>query len=244
MTRLAPRLSKPTIDDISDVRRQIDAIDSQLADLIAQRCGLSGRVAAAKRAAGDQAFGWRPAREVEILRTVMRAQASLNPELAFRIWRALMSANLVAQGGLAIVTVAQAQEAAKAAFSVGTRPSVFASALQALDAVVQNPNAIAVLPWPTDDDWWVAMMAPAYSNLFVCAASPLCGGDAEALLIATQPVTQAGDDISLIAGPIGAIEGGVLAQSGDLELVAIGEFMAPGTPLPDGCRLIGGFALA
>jgi chorismate mutase len=244
MTSHASRLSDPTIDDIADVRSHIDIIDSQLANLIVQRCGLSGRVAAAKRADGDQAFGWRPAREIEILRTVMRTQASLNPELAFRIWRALMSANLVAQGGLAIVTVPGALAAATAAFSVGTSPNVFANASQALDAVAQNPHTIAVLPWPSDDDWWVAMMAPAYSDLFVCAATPLCGGDAEALLITTQSPEEAGDDISLIAGPIGATQGGLLAQSGDLELVAIGEFMAQGTPLPDGCRLIGSFALA
>lgn len=230
--------------DISGVRTQIDAIDAQIGDLIAQRCGLSASVAKAKRASGDHTFGWRPAREVEILRTVMREQASLNPELAFCIWRALISANLAAQGNLSIITVGDVKVQAKAAFSVGVTPEVLADPRAVLRALVKNDYAIGVLPWPTSQDWWVTMMEPEFKALYVCAASPMAGGDPDVMLIAAHGLQAAGEDITLIAGPIGAVEGGSIAQFGDLELVACGEFISPDTLLPRGCRLIGSFALA
>jgi chorismate mutase len=209
-----------------------------------QRCGLSASVSAAKHAQGDETFGWRPAREVEILRTVLRDQASLNPELAFSIWRALISANLAAQGDLRIFTTQQVVASAKAAFSVGTIPKVVPTTIDVLRAIASDDHAIGIVPWPTDQDWWLAMMEPQFASIYVCAASPLCGSDVEVLLVAARVPEAAGDDISLIAGPVGVVEGGVLAQANGFELVACGEFMTPDTPLPTRCRLIGSFALA
>jgi chorismate mutase / prephenate dehydratase len=229
--------------NIADVRHQIDGIDAALAELIVRRCGLSAAVSAAKRGAGDVAFGWRPAREIEILRTLLRDQASLDPELAFCVWRALMSANLASQGALHVFALAGSIEAARAAFSVGTVAKAVPSALELLEAVANNDHAIGVLPWPEGQDWWVTMMAPAFAALYVCAASPICGGAPEVMLIAAKSPEPAGDDISLVAGPIGAKEGGVLARSGDLELVACGEFIDAETTLPEGCRLIGCFGV-
>jgi chorismate mutase / prephenate dehydratase len=229
--------------NIADVRGQIDGIDTALAELIVRRCGLSAAVSAAKRGAGDKAFGWRPAREIEILRTLLRDQASLDPELAFCVWRALMSANLAAQGALKIVALDETASAARVAFSVGTSPEIAGNVAGLLTRVADDDHAIGVLPWPEQHDWWVAMMAPQFEALHVCAASPICGRDPEVLMVAARPSEPAGDDISLVAGPIGAMEGGVLTTRGDLELVACGEFIAFGEALPVGCRLIGSFAV-
>lgn len=239
-----PILAPATSLDISNVRSQIDAIDAQLAALIVRRCGLSASVASAKRAAGDSAFGWRPAREIEILRTLMREQASLDPQLAFSVWRALISANLAAQGDLAIFTIAQTQSQAKAAFSVGSTPTLLPNTTAVLKSVLQDDHAIGVLPWPDAHDWWVTMMAGQFSSLHVCAASPFAGEAPQVLLVAARVPEEAGDDISLVAGPAGAIEGGIIAQSEGLVLVACGEFISPDAPLPAGCRLIGTFAVA
>jgi chorismate mutase / prephenate dehydratase len=230
--------------DIVNVRHQIDVIDAQLADLIVRRCGLSASVAAAKRASGDHAFGWRPAREVEILRTVLHQRASLNPELAFSIWRALISANLAAQGDLTVFAVAETTPQASQAFSVGIKPTTLSCTHDVLHALVQDDHAIGVLPWPSSSDWWVSLMAPEFSSLYVCAASPLVGDSPDVMLVCARSPDEAGEDIALVAGPIGAIEGGSIAQFGELELVACGEFILPETPLPAGCRLIGNFALA
>jgi hypothetical protein len=79
--------------------------------------------------------------------------------------------------------------------------------------------------------------------VYVCAASPMAGREPEVMLVSARVPEEAGEDISLIAGPTGAYEGGVVAQSGGFELVACGEFIALDTSLPKGCRLIGSFAL-
>jgi chorismate mutase len=238
------KLAPETSVDISNVRGQIDAIDAQLAALIVHRCGLSASVASAKRAVGDSAFGWRPAREVEILRTLMREQASLDPQLAFSIWRALISANLAAQGDLTIFATADTQSQALAAFNVGSAANILTDTTEILTAIVNDDHAIGVLPWPSTNDWWVLMMDTRFSSLHVCAASPLVGEGPQVLLIAARPPEEAGEDISLIAGPIGAMEGGIIAQSQGLALVACGEFISPNAALPAGCRLIGTFAVA
>jgi chorismate mutase len=229
---------------ITDVRNQIDSIDADIAALVVRRCGLSASVAAAKQAGGDHAFGWRPAREVEILRSLFSQQASLDPELAFTIWRALISANLANQGNLTIFTLSEAETCAKATFSVGTQPEVLANASDLFDAIACDDHAIGVLPWPDASNWWVTMMEPQFASLYVCAASPLAGKSPQALLIAARAPEAAGEDIALIGGPCGAIDGGIIAQVNGLALVACGEFISPDTPLPQGCRLIGNFALA
>jgi chorismate mutase len=230
--------------NINDVRSQIDGIDAQIAGLIVQRCDLSAAVARAKQLSGNTAFGWRPAREVEILRTLMRDQASLYPELAFCVWRALISANLTAQGNLTILTLVQSAVCAKEAFSVGVSPKLLATASDILEALLLDDDTIGVLPWPSDNQWWVTMMEPRFASLHVCAVSPNQGNRAEVMLVARRLPEAAGDDISLVAGPIGSIEGGIIAQCDGLELVAIGEYLDDSLTLPDGCRLIGSFALA
>lgn len=230
--------------NIADVRTHIDAIDAQIGALIVQRCDLSAAVAAAKRGAGDTAFGWRPAREIDILRTLLRDQASLNPELAFCVWRALISANLAAQGALNVHCTSDTQAAALAAFSVGTSPWLESTVREVLEKVTKDDHAIGVLPWPDSADWWVTLMEPHFAALHVCAASPIAGAGPQVMLAAARAPEAAGDDISLIAGPKGAVEGGVIAQMGNLTLTSVGEFVALGTPLPPGCRLIGCFALA
>lgn len=230
--------------NIDDVRRDIDAIDAQLASLIVRRCNLSAAVAHAKRAGGDTAFGWRPAREVEIARNVVRDQANLDPELAFAIWRALISANLAAQGALTIFTLDQVSHFAKSAFCVGTMTVVLPEATDVLDAIAKDDHAIGVLPWPNQNNWWVEMMEPKYAGLHVCAASPMMGSQPEVMFVAARSPEAAGEDISLIAGPLGAFEGGVMAECDGMALVAVGEFIAKGAILPADCRLIGSFALA
>ena len=239
-----PTSNAKTTLNIGSVRSQIDDIDRELAALIARRCALSANIAAAKRASGNAAFGWRPAREVEIIRRVLREQPDLNPELASSIWRALISANLTAQGDFQLIAIKEMAADAIAAFSVGTTPQIVAHPVDVLKALTQNDHAIGVLPWPTTNHWWIEMMEPRFASLNVCAASPIAGDDPQILLIAARAPEAAGDDISLIAGPIGALEGGVIAQTDGLALVACGEFIEPDTPLPAGCRLIGCFARA
>jgi chorismate mutase len=240
--------------DMAALRSAIDAIDRDLARLMAQRSGLAAAVADAKRAEGSHGFGWRPAREVAILRTVRVAEPALDPWLAATVWRAMIASNLAAQGGISVVSLVDCAPAARLAFGAASGVTIVANPARALDHVRDTPNAVAVLPAAADTRgsamaWWALMRAPTYSRLHVCAASPTVdtGQPIEAWCIAAMPPEQAGGDVSLMAGPpqvLSDFGGRVLEASGGLELRAVDGFYGDGRELPSTVRLVGAYALA
>jgi hypothetical protein len=127
---------------------------------------------------------------------------------------------------------------------VGTQLHLLDDEHKLLEEVLADDHAIGVLPWPDQSKWWVAVMEPAFAQLHVCAATPLVGESPEAFLVAARAPEPAGDDISLVVGPAGAMDGGVIASHDGLSLVAVGEFIGVGDALPKDCRLIGSFARA
>lgn len=242
------------VQDMSALRVEIDGIDRELARLMARRSGLAAAVADAKRAEGDFGFGWRPAREVAILRTVRVAEPGLDPWLAATVWRAMIASNLAAQGGMSVVSLVECAAAARLAFGAASGVRIVDDAAQALDHVRDTPNAVAVLPAAGGDKgaamaWWALLRAPTYARLHICAASPTVdtGSPVEAWCIAAMAPEQAGGDISLIAGPPQAmvsLGGTVLEASGGLELRAVDGFFGDGRALPPAVRLVGAYALA
>lgn len=240
--------------DMARLRAEIDRIDRDLARLIAERSSLASAVAAAKRAGGDSGFGWRPAREVEILRAVRVAAPDLDPALAATVWRAMIASNLAAQGGLDVVTVADAAVAAHMAFGAASEARVVAHAAAALTAAREGRATVAVLPAPGRGGvesmaWWALMRAPGFDGLHVCAASPPVGGGhpLEGFVVARRLPEAAGGDISLLAGPAQALSrfgGACIDRSTGLELHAVEGFIDPAEPPGPSLRLIGSYALA
>jgi chorismate mutase len=229
----------PAAAGILALRAQVDAIDAELAALVAERSGLAAAIAAAK---GDQGFGWRPAREVEVLRAVLAGRADLNRELAATIWRALMATNLAAQGGLDVVATPAAEAAARLAFG-GATPVTLADAVEALRRARDGARTIAVLPWPGPDAaaaWWPALLDPAFDGVHVCAATPLTARAPEALLLAKRAPEAAGGDVCLRIVTLDEARGAdVVATAGGHALVARDGFS------PDGPgRWLGAYALA
>jgi len=235
--------------DMTALREAIDAIDGQLARLIAQRSGLARAIAEAKKAAGDSGFGWRPAREIDILRGLIAREPDLDPALAAAVWRALISANLAAQGGLDVVTTLEAAPWAKLAFGSASETRIL-SATDALMAAKQGARTIACLPWPADaQSWWVDLMDVSLAGVHVCAASPqiVANGTPASLLLAHRAPEASGGDISLLAGSKAALAGyggTCLCEQGDFALIQLPGFWDLDEPLEVGVRLIGCFALA
>lgn len=244
-----PSSSAALPTDMTALREAIDAIDGQLARLIAQRSGLARAIAEAKKAAGDSGFGWRPAREIDILRGLISREPDLDPALAAAVWRALIAANLAAQGGLDVVTTLEAAPWAKLAFGSASETRIL-SASQALMAAKQGARTIACLPWPTDNQgWWVDLLDASLAGVHVCAASPqiVTNGAPASLLLAHRPPEASGGDISLLAGSKAALAGygGTrLSEQGDVALIQLSGFLDLDEPLEVGVRLIGCFALA
>src|SRR5260221_7375407 len=74
-------------DEIESLRREIDALDDQLAALLNRRAGLAQRIGALK--AGAPAY--RPERETEILRRIGGAAKILSRERIVAGFRAIIS---------------------------------------------------------------------------------------------------------------------------------------------------------
>src|SRR5258706_3696769 len=76
-------------EDIDKLRREIDAVDDELLELINQRAALAGRIGSLKQGAP----AYRPERETQILRRVVEASAGpLAPERVAAVFREVISA--------------------------------------------------------------------------------------------------------------------------------------------------------
>ena len=75
-------------DDLNKLRREIDALDDELAALLHRRAGLASRIGALKGGAA----AYRPERESEILRRVSSSPGTLSPERVTAVFREIISA--------------------------------------------------------------------------------------------------------------------------------------------------------
>ena len=75
--------------DLDRLRKEIDAIDSELHGLIRRRATLVGEIAAAKPNGG---LSFRPGREAQILRKRLATHdGAFPPAAVYRMWREMMS---------------------------------------------------------------------------------------------------------------------------------------------------------
>jgi 3-deoxy-7-phosphoheptulonate synthase len=93
---------QPLNGPLQTLRREIDAIDDSILELIERRLAASAAVAASKDAEGDGRLKLRPRREAEVIgRLAARSQAP--HALIAQVWRTLMSHGLQAQARTEIV---------------------------------------------------------------------------------------------------------------------------------------------
>jgi chorismate mutase/prephenate dehydratase len=101
------RAAKPSGKlDLNDIRRQIDAVDAQLLQLISERARIAQRVGDSKRSEsghGATVDYYRPEREAEVLRSVIANNPGpLRNEEVVRLFREIMSACLAQQEPLKV----------------------------------------------------------------------------------------------------------------------------------------------
>ncbi|KAF1707936.1 prephenate dehydratase [Pseudoxanthomonas kalamensis DSM 18571] len=95
-----PTIAKPVL---SDVRAQIDRIDRQIQQLIAERAGYARQVGKAKGKLAQAVDYYRPEREAQVLRMVVdRNEGPLSDEVLVHVFREIMSACLAQQEPLKI----------------------------------------------------------------------------------------------------------------------------------------------
>lgn len=195
-------------DDIASLRAQIDAIDIEIARLLVKRTDISQAVAFskikdAKDSNSELNFGWRPKREIEILRQVKEAEPSLGRRLSYMIWRAMITRNLASQAPMEVICVKESLAPSRIGFGAAVVPKLAETSDEALSVAANSKNLILSLPWPNSKDcWWLKLLEPKFRSLKINMALPHIEDKIpEALCLATIVPLETGNDYSLFAAP-------------------------------------------
>lgn len=172
MTALTPDSS------LDALRREIDAIDDAILDLLVKRFAATSRVKDAKSRDGSIAASpFRPAREAAVLRRLLsRGGTALPADTLVRLWRVILSSSTQSQAPVTLhVTQALAQD-------MDARLSV-AQHFCGMEFCI-HPHATAAFAALRRHQGDLALMTPSADW-----AAPFCEGQAgEAAIIGTLPV--------------------------------------------------------
>ncbi len=195
--------------ELDAIRARIDQIDNDLLALIAARLACADAIGPVKNAGGEAA-PMRPAREIAILRRLIGAADARTPSaLVVEIWRTLIAANILRQGGIEVVIGGGSEplamyDLARRHFGGQTRLTRVADPQTALLKAIENKRVVAVAPWPAAagvGGWWPALSESRFSRVHLVGALPVLahGSDTpEAGLFAALAPEPAEGDASLI----------------------------------------------
>ena len=94
---------------LDDLRAQIDDIDTQILQLLAQRMEIVEKVGSLKRSEGVRGVFIRPKREDDMMKRILAEGAGNFPSKAlFSIWRAIISASLQVENPFRVFTTKDA----------------------------------------------------------------------------------------------------------------------------------------
>jgi len=211
-------------DQLAALRREIDAVDTKLHNLLMQRTELAVQVGEVKAKAqpigrnpSEGAKFVRPAREAQILRRLIaRHTGKLPKAVMVRMWREMISALLQVEGPFVVAVYTPADEPGYwdiARDHYGCRVPIqgFDRINHAISAVLEGQATVAVLPLPREDDrdpWWrrIAVKQPRVPH--VIARLPFGdpgnqrGRGLQALVIGTTPNEPTDRDRSLLVAEV------------------------------------------
>ncbi len=198
--------NSPNFEDISLLRAKIDELDAQIAHLLVVRTQISQKVAASKasdaKLAGEElGFGWRPKREVEIIRQILEREPSLGKRLSYMVWRAMITRNLANQAPMEVLCVENSLAPSRIGFGAAVVPQLVENAQIAIKLAAEKENLILSLPWPNEaQNWWLELIKPQYEDLKINMGLPhvedICP---EALCLAKIKPLETKNDYSIIA---------------------------------------------
>jgi chorismate mutase-like protein len=206
---------------LAALRAEIDAVDSQLHDLLMRRTDLAVRVGEVKARVqplggtpADGAKFIRPAREALILRRlVARHQGRLPKAVVVRMWREMISALLQVEGPFVVAVQAPKGDTAlwdlaRDHYGSRVRITPLPGNADVLKAVSRGKATVGILPMPRAGErnpWWPHLLAKDGGAAHVMGRLPF--GDignvrdpkAEAMVIGRAPNEPTGDDRTWIA---------------------------------------------
>jgi len=205
-----------TSGELEDVRREIDAIDDAMLDLLRRRFGAVARVKAIKGLdAGARGPAFRPAREAQVIRRLVEAgQGAVPAGTVAKIWFELMASATRMQAPLRlhlVTTLRRAQHQDLIRYHAGPDVEIVAHVRpeDALRAVADSSADMAL--WPVDDGsgalthveqrFLSALAAEGMDGLRINARLPFMANalGASAYVIGKAPYEVSGDDTTMIA---------------------------------------------
>lgn len=239
-------------DPLAPLRAEIDGIDQTMLALIGQRMLLADKIVKAK--GETTGLPIRPGREIRMLRKLVgTAPQGVEPELVVELWRALIAANLRRQTVIDVAVgggrndPSRMFDIARRHFGARTRISHVGDPQTALLRAVENPNTVAVCPWPAAPgvgSWWPALSESRFHKLHLIAGLPVRGpaeSEPEACVFAAAPTEPAGSDVSLVmvedphhrmsrALAESGLQGREVARSEPRALIRIDDYLAIDDP--------------
>lgn len=195
-------------DQLARLRREIDAVDDALHDLIMRRAALVDDVAVAKREAGTLSTYLRPGREAAILRRLSARNSGVFPTPALlRIWRELLCTMLPVQGPFSIIVGGSSTalwDTARDFYGSDTNMRGVADGMQATQAVADGSAELAVVD-AGDQELLTAMARDdaatthLVTRLPFIAMRPETGNRADALVVSRNAPEASGDDRTVLA---------------------------------------------
>lgn len=196
---------------LDSLRRDIDAIDDAIHDLIMRRTKVVEKVRDLKR---GEKVKIRPWREAEILNRLVRRHRGPFPKRELvRIWRELIVATLSFEGPFSVAVHAPEAgsgywDLARDQYGSFTPMTGYASARRVIEAVRRQEATLGIVPLPDHDPesaWWPYLVTASADAPRVVARLPYAGPgngrdpDLEALVICPLESQASGRDRSFIA---------------------------------------------
>jgi chorismate mutase len=198
---------------LGDLRREVDAIDDALQDLLMRRAHLADAIARMKpRTAGriPLSLAMRPAREAEIMRRIVARHQGAPPlGTVIRVVREVLAASLRAQVTFRLqvpLRAPQLAELARAYFG-GTAELVYVeNTARLINACGDDPDSIGILPaGESADAWWARLARPGAPGPRAIANHPFLIQDAAAptaYAVAAIEHEATGDDTTLLLAEV------------------------------------------
>lgn len=143
---------KEQLQDLAELRAELDRIDDEILDLIERRLEASADIAAAKEAGDERKLKVRPRRQAQIVERLKSRARCAQPELIEEVWRQIMAHGLQSQAKLEIVLAPSDQpellEARVRAHFGSAAPIRWAATTSHAIRDALIGEAIAILPEP------------------------------------------------------------------------------------------------
>lgn len=163
------------------LRKEIDAIDDSLHDLIMRRAKVVEKV---RKVKAGESVKIRPAREAEILyRLVSRHKGPFPKRELCRMWRELIVATLSMEGPFSMAVFmpegdGNFRDLARDQYGSFTSMTGYAAERRVIEAVSSRDATVGILPMPREDDpdpWWRYLVNENEMTPRIVARLPFAG---------------------------------------------------------------------